>query len=79
MRPDKTSQAYNLSFLETPIEDFIDHDHELVKLAKTIDWDFLEETFAKYYQETGRKGKNLRWMLGLQILSYMENLSRREL
>lgn len=75
MRPDKTKQICNLSFFETPLEEFIDRKHELVKLSQAIDWDFLEESFAKYYKDTGRKGKNLRLLLGLQILSYMKNLS----
>lgn len=60
MRPDRTNQVCNLSFFETLLEDFIDHKHELVKLAKAIDWNFLEEKFAQYYQNTGRKGNNLR-------------------
>ena len=75
MRPDKTQPMYNLSFFETPLSDFIDKRHELVRLSEAIDWDFLEEVFAKYYQEVGRKGKNLRLLLGLQILSYMKSLS----
>lgn len=75
MKPDPTKQGYNLSFLDTPLEEFIDKQHPLVKLANKIDWDFLEETFCKYYKDTGRKGKNLRLLLGLQILSYMKNLS----
>lgn len=75
MRPDKTRQICNLSFFETPLADFIDKKHELVKLAEAIDWEYLEEHFSKYYKETGRKGKNLRLLLGLQILSYMKNLS----
>jgi len=31
MRPDKTKQFCNLSFFETPLEEFIDKEHELVK------------------------------------------------
>ena len=51
MRPDKTKQVCNLSFFETPLEEFIDKKHELVKLAHAIDWDFLEEQFSKYYKD----------------------------
>ena len=75
MRPDKTNLAYNLNFFETPLEEFIDKRHELVKLSESIDWEYIEEIFVKYYKEVGRKGKNLRLLIGLQILSYMKNLS----
>ena len=48
----------------------IDMDHELAKLARAIDWRFLEEKFgAVYTDRPGRPPLPTRLMVGLAILN----------
>src|SRR6202022_2234890 len=51
-------------------------DHALVKLARTIDWRFLEEKFGAVYTDgSGRPPLPTRLMAGLAILKHTYNLS----
>src|SRR5712671_1163665 len=51
-------------------------DHALVKLARTIDWGFLEEKFGAVYADgSGRPPLPTRLMAGLAILKHTYNLS----
>ena len=51
-------------------------DHALVKLARTIDWRFLEERFGAVYADgPGRPPLPTRLMAGLAILKHTYNLS----
>jgi hypothetical protein len=50
--------------------------HALVKLARTIDWRFLEEKFGAVYTDTlGPPPLPTRLMAGLAILKYTYDLS----
>jgi IS5 family transposase len=52
----------------------------LVILAKNIDWDYLEESLYKFFNESiGRKTKSLRAMIAIIILQYMLNLSDEDI
>ena len=54
----------------------IDMEHGLVKLAKAVDWDRLEEVFgATYCEDNGRPGVSTRLMVALHYLKYTYNLS----
>mmetsp|Transcript_3760 Transcript_3760/g.2229 ORF Transcript_3760/g.2229 Transcript_3760/m.2229 type:complete len:154 (+) Transcript_3760:52-513(+) len=54
----------------------IDLNHPLVKLAKAVDWDRLEEMFdSTYCSDNGRLGVNTRLMVALYYLKYTHNLS----
>jgi IS5 family transposase len=51
-------------------------DHPLVKLARTIDWPFLEERFGAVYEDKpGRPPLPTRLMAGLAILKHTHDLS----
>lgn len=51
-------------------------DHALAKLARTIDWGFLEEKFGAVYADgSGRPPLPTRLMAGLAILKHTYNLS----
>jgi len=58
------------------LEDIIDLDHPLVKLANSIDWNAIEEELKEAYPSTtGHPNKPIRLMVGLHYLRYMFNLS----
>jgi IS5 family transposase len=79
MRPKKSPQDQSQGELFlTELENIIDPDHELAKLAKLIDWSGLEEHFGKQFSEQGRPGKPTRLMVGLHYLKYAFDLSDQE-
>jgi hypothetical protein len=50
--------------------------HPLAKLARVIDWGFLEESFGAVYTDApGRPPLSTRLMAGLAILKHMHDLS----
>jgi hypothetical protein len=44
----KTPKEHQMSIFEVALESFIDMNHELVLLAKQIDWEAEESEFAEY-------------------------------
>jgi IS5 family transposase len=71
-KQDKTPQ---LSIFDTPLERFINLEHELCVLSKQIDWDSIEKEFSVYYSEIGRPSVPIRRMVGLLLLKQIYNLS----
>ena len=71
-KQDRTPQ---LSFFDTPLERFINLEHELCILSKKIDWDSIEKDFSVYFSEIGRPSVPIRRMVGLLLLKYIYNLS----
>lgn len=71
-KQDKTPQ---LSIFDTPLERFINLDHELCVLSKRINWDSIEKDFSPYYSEIGRPSVPIRRMVGLLLLKHIYNLS----
>jgi IS5 family transposase len=57
------------------LENMIDMEHALVKLARLIDWSRFEEAYGRFYHEKGRPGLPTRLMAGLHLLKHMEGLS----
>lgn len=54
--------------------------HPLCKLADSIDWDDLHNSFKSLYcEDFGRPAKSVRLMVGLQYLKYLKNLSDDEI
>lgn len=59
-----------------PLDQIIAMDHPLVRLAQTIDWDFIDQRFgAVYRQGPGQPPLPTRLVAGLFILKHMHNLS----
>jgi len=71
-KQDKTPQ---LNIFDTPLERFINLNHELCILSKKIDWDIIEEDFSFYYSDIGRPSVPIRRMIGLLLLKQIYNLS----
>ena len=64
-----------LNVFETPLSIFIDLDHELCQLARTVNWEHIEKEVVVLYSDTGRPAHPIRRMVGLLILKHLKNLS----
>ena len=63
-----------LSFYST-FEEQLSHRHPLYILAKQINWQIFEQTFAVLYSQEGRPAKPIRLMVSLLMLKHIRNLS----
>lgn len=71
----KQDKSPQLSIFDTPLERFINLEHELCILSHQIDWDSIEMEFSVYFSEIGRPSVPIRRMVGLLLLKYIYNLS----
>jgi IS5 family transposase len=58
MRPRERRESGEQHLFRARLDQIIDMDHELAKLARAIDWRFLEEKFGAVY--TDRPGHRCR-------------------
>ncbi|WP_050748034.1 transposase [Sulfurovum sp. NBC37-1] len=63
------------NLFHSQLRDMLDSNDPLIALADTINWEFFDESFAKYYSDEGRPAKPIRLMVGLLLLKQLENLS----
>ncbi|MBO4228606.1 IS5 family transposase, partial [Bradyrhizobium neotropicale] len=76
MRPKERRDSGQADLLRSRLDAIIDMNHALVKLARTIDWSFLEERFGAVYEDKpGRPPLPTRLMAGLAILKHTYDLS----
>ena len=76
MRPKERRESGEQDLFRSRLDQIIDLDHALVKLARAIDWRFLEERFgAAYTEKPGHPPLPTRLMAGLAILKHTYNLS----
>src|ERR1700758_4263264 len=76
MRPRERRESGEQDLFRSRLDQIIDMNHELVKLARAIDWQFLKETFgAVYTDDPGRPPLPTRLMAGLAILKHTYDLS----
>jgi transposase, IS5 family len=76
MRPRERRESGEQDLFRSRLDQIIDLDHALAKLARTIDWGFLEEKFGAVYQDgPGRPPLPTRLMAGLAILKHTYDLS----
>ena len=72
----ESQKEVDLFTCQKRLEDIIDTNHPLVKLADSIDWESIEKELSTAYpSQTGRPNKPIRLMVGLHYLRYMFNLS----
>jgi hypothetical protein len=75
MRPKERRELGEQDLFRSRLDQIIDLDHALVKLAKAIDWRFLEEKFgAVYSDKPGSPPLPTRLMAGLSILKHSYDL-----
>jgi transposase, IS5 family len=76
MRPKERRETGQSDLLRSRLDAIIDMSHPLVKLARTIDWSFLEQKFGTVYEDKpGRPPLPTRLMAGLAILKHTYDLS----
>jgi len=76
MRPRERGDTGQTDLLRSRLDAIIDMSHPLVKLARTIDWSFLEQRFGTVYEDKpGRPPLPTRLMAGLAILKHSYDLS----
>ena len=57
------------------VQQLLDPTHDLLVLARQIDWEALTEALRPYYHRLGRYAKPIRLMVGLHLLKHRLNLS----
>ena len=76
MRPRERRETGEHDLFRSRLDQIIDLNHALVKLARAIDWRFLEERFGSVYTDgPGSPPLPTRLMAGLAILKHMHDLS----
>ena len=76
MRPKERRETGQADLLRSRLDAIIDTGHPLVKLARTIDWPFLEQKCGAVYEDKpGRPPLPTRLMAGLAILKHTYDLS----
>ncbi len=76
MWPRERRESGEQDLFRSRLDQVINMDHALVKLARTIDWGFLEEKFGAIYKDgAGQPPLPTRLMAGLAILKHTYNLS----
>src|SRR5258706_10164960 len=80
MRPRERRETSEQDLFRSRLDQIIDMKHALVKLGRTIDWRFLEDTFgAVYTDKPGQPPLPTRLMAGLANLKHTYDLSDRAL
>ena len=76
MQPKERRETGEQDLFRSRLDQIIDLQHALVRLARAIDWRFLEEKFgAVYTDKPGHPPLPTRLMAGLAILKHMQDLS----
>lgn len=70
----KTKKDNQRDIFRPVLIDFINENHELTQLSKTIDWDYFDEEFDKFYSKKGRNSLPVRFMVGCLMLKRIYNL-----
>ena len=76
MRPKERRETGERDLFRSRLDQIIDLEHALARLAKAIDWRFLEEKFGEVYSDKpGHPPLPTRLMAGLAILKHTYDLS----
>src|SRR5467141_4236287 len=76
MRPRERRKTGEQDLFRSRLDQIIDMKHPLVKLARTVDWRFLEGRFGEVYtDDPGHPPLPTRLMAGLAILKHTYDLS----
>lgn len=75
MRPSKTEPDRSDDLFRARLEQIINLQHALVRLASELDWDWIDEELSSLYSEHGRPAVQTRFMVGLLLLKHIYGLS----
>lgn len=73
--PPKKPQLSEFELFQSRLDNMLDPEHPLVKLAVLIDWSRFDAAFGRFYTQKGRPGLPTRLMAGLHLLKHMDGLS----
>lgn len=83
VKAQKRQNLGQLDLFRSRLENLVDHNHELVLLAESMNWQFFDEKFGNdFSDDNGRPALRTRLMVGLQYLKYLydesdENVVKR--
>ena len=75
MRPKQPKAEPQEDLFRARLQNLVDPQHALVRLAGLIDWRRFEAEFGALYTDGGRPGLPTRLMAGLHLLKHMDRLS----
>jgi IS5 family transposase len=75
MRPGKRETTGEQDLFRARLEQIINMRHELVRLGRAIDWDWIDAELAGAFKENGRPAVATRFMIGLLLLKHVFDLS----
>lgn len=78
MRPHEKKASGQTNLFRDRLENILNREHELYRLASIIDWGMVERQFGKFYSEKGRPGIPIRLMIGLTYLEHAFGFSDEE-
>ena len=73
--PPKKPAPRSDELFRSQLDNMINMEHALVKLARLIDWSRFDAAYGRFYHEKGRPGLSTRLMAGLHLLKHMDGLS----
>lgn len=75
MRPRKIERSGSGDLFRARLDQIINMEHELVRLAEAIDWAWIDGELAARFSDVGRPGTASRFMVGLLLLKHIYGLS----
>jgi IS5 family transposase len=75
MRPSKKESEGSGDLFRARLDQVINMQHELVRLADEIDWDWIDAELTGSFADQGRPGVPTRFMIGLLLLKHIYGLS----
>jgi IS5 family transposase len=75
MKPRKSGKTPQDQLFRVRLIDIVNEDHELVRLAKVIDWQSLDGAVANHFAVAGAPALPSRLVLGLMYLQHLHKLS----
>ena len=78
MRPKKHETTGEGDLFRARLDQIINMQHELVRLAGQLDWEWLDGEIAPLFSDKGRPAIESRFMLGLLLLKHVFALSDEE-
>ena len=75
MRPKQRETSKSDDLFRARLDQIINPEHELLRLAAKIDWTWIDGEIAPIYSEHGRPAVPTRFMIGLLLLKHIYALS----
>ena len=70
MRPKQQPKARHDDLFRSRLDQITNLKHELVALAESIDWAWIDAELADHFSEHGRPAEPVRFMIGMFMLKH---------